>query len=48
MTNEANNAKDKIYALILEGLVPPAPPTIEMLFILTSDVNLLSRRTTRM
>jgi len=48
MTNEAYNAKNKTYALILEGLVPPAPPTTEMLFILTSDVNLLSRRTRKM
>lgn len=30
----------KTYALIFEGLVPEAPPMIEILFILTSDVNL--------
>lgn len=28
------------YALILEGLVPSAPPTMDMLLILTSEVNL--------
>lgn len=28
------------HALIFEGLVPSAPPTIEMLLILTSVVNL--------
>lgn len=28
------------YALILEGLVPSTPPTIDMLLIFTSDVNL--------
>lgn len=34
------SAKIKAYALILEGLVPSAPPTTEMLLIFTSDVNL--------
>ena len=28
------------YTLNLEGLVPSGPPTIDMLLILTSDVNL--------
>lgn len=30
----------RTHALIFTGLVPSAPPTIEMLFSLTSDVNL--------
>lgn len=30
----------RTHALIFAGLVPSAPPTIEMLLILTSDVNL--------
>lgn len=33
----------KAYVLILEGLVPSAPPTTDMLLILTSDVNLTTK-----
>lgn len=32
--------KGLTYALILEGLVPSAPPTTDILLIFTSDVNL--------
>lgn len=38
-------AMKKTYALILEGLVPSAPPTIEILLIFTSDVNLFTSTT---
>ena len=33
-------SEEQTYALILQGLVPSAPPTTEILLILTSDVNL--------
>lgn len=35
----------RTHALIFAGLVPSAPPTIEMLFSLTSDVNLYIKQT---
>lgn len=38
--NNSMGSEEQTYALILQGLVPSAPPTTEILLILTSDVNL--------
>ena len=38
--NNSMGSEGQTYALILQGLVPSAPPTTEILLILTSDVNL--------
>lgn len=38
--NKMSFTKFKTHARIFAGLVPSGPPTIEMLFSLTSDVNL--------
>jgi hypothetical protein len=39
--------KGRTYALILEGLVPSTPPTIDMLLIFTSEVNLSKTKLTK-
>lgn len=41
---QKHNMQNTTYALILDGLVPPAPPIIEMLLIFTSEVNLSSEK----